>query len=400
MRDGSKNPLQEHLLENLLARGSHYPVDAVSLEDAQPAQLVTLGLVEPQHFGVVARVHRREERDLCGAQLAAVVDNVLAARPLALGLDANVLGVGELPLRIAVAGERVPHRHGVVQREAGLGVRPQDAGNLGKRAADKVLHPHGQRAARGHDGRHGLGKVLAGQLRGRGRQRAEGKDARRGHGIGVRVELGDGGDVALDLDGAAHNDDLLGPEEGLGVLGRGEGRVGHGADGEDRDAVDGVLLEEAQNLLVRELPRGREERRDLFQVRLGRALLAEDLQPLLGRAKVWKRGMNVVKTIQTVYRRKRIHVLSGNRRTEVVKLEILFLQRMFCAESNQRLACLERLKALGTAVGFAPGHFLFNHLHHADDVASAAESVVSNNAGDGWWAGTRGLTIPEEHFRR
>lgn len=250
-----------------------------------------------------------------------MVDDVLAARPLALGLDANVLGLGEPPLRVGVAGQRVPHRQGVVQREAGLGVRAQDADNLGKRAADKVVHPSGQRAARGHDGRHGLGKVPVGQLvrlrnveraehdaqrprqalrvrwqrlvrrrrrqRGRGRERAERKDARRGHGVGVRVELGDGGDVALDLDGAAHNDDLLGPEEGLGVLGRGEGRVGHGADGEDGDAVDGVLLEEAQDLLVRELPRRREEWRDLGQIRLGRALLAKDLQPLLRRAQVW-----------------------------------------------------------------------------------------------------------------
>lgn len=63
----SKNALQEHFLEDFLARRSHYPVDAVALEDAQPAQLVTLGLVEPQDLGVVARVHRREERGLCGA---------------------------------------------------------------------------------------------------------------------------------------------------------------------------------------------------------------------------------------------------------------------------------------------------------------------------------------------
>lgn len=90
----------------------------------------------------------------------------------------------------------------------------------------------------------------------------------------------------------------------------------------------------------------------------------------------------------------------GSQRTEVVKLEILFFERVLCTESNHRLACLESLKSFRTTVGFAPGHFLFNNLHHANDVASTAESLVSNIVGDGWRAGAKELTIPAEHCRK
>lgn len=64
------------------------------------------------------------------------------------------------------------------------------------------------------------------------------------------VEFGDRGDVAWDGEGAAHDDDFFGKQEGFWVGGGGEGQVGEGPDGDDGDGVGRVGVEEAEDLVV------------------------------------------------------------------------------------------------------------------------------------------------------
>lgn len=64
------------------------------------------------------------------------------------------------------------------------------------------------------------------------------------------VELSDGGDVAFDVDGAAHYDDFLHAQERLGVFFGGEGEVREWADGNDRDCVGWVRAQELEDLQV------------------------------------------------------------------------------------------------------------------------------------------------------
>lgn len=68
----------------------------------------------------------------------------------------------------------------------------------------------------------------------------EGVDVGRGEGTGVVVEFGDGGDVAFEVDCAAHYYDFFCAEEGGEGGGGCEGEVGEGADGDDGDCVWGV----------------------------------------------------------------------------------------------------------------------------------------------------------------
>lgn len=94
----------------------------------------------------------------------------------------------------------------------------------------------------------------------------------RCEGVGEDVELGDGSDVSGPVDGTAHDSDLLGLDEGLGVLAGCKGKVGQGSEGDNGDGVRLVVTENTEDLLVRRVLGWREEVVVLVEILSGLAL--------------------------------------------------------------------------------------------------------------------------------
>ncbi|POR33227.1 Uncharacterized protein TPAR_06582 [Tolypocladium paradoxum] len=231
--------------------------------------------------------------------------------------------------------QHVPNRQRVVQREAWLVPVALHRLNLVECSFDKVRRPHGKGASGvnvrldalrkvvlgdevgGCDVQRGEGQLqparklgwvgregrkLCGDGRHRGcrRQRREGIDASSSHGICIAVELGDGGHVALDIHGAAHDHELLDSEKGLGVLGRGEGDIGQRSNGADRDGVDWVLVEDPQDLLVGGLLGWCEVGREGAVVYRAVCIILEERLPSVRGAEVRMHVMDVVQPILAV----------------------------------------------------------------------------------------------------
>ena len=78
--------------------------------------------------------------------------------------------------------------------------------------------------------------------------------------------------IARLLDSTSHNDDLLGPEEGLRVLSGSQGHVGQGSNRNDGYGLGVILTQDTENLLVSGTPRGNKG--------LGAIFLRNRLDPL------------------------------------------------------------------------------------------------------------------------
>ncbi|KND94840.1 hypothetical protein TOPH_00163 [Tolypocladium ophioglossoides CBS 100239] len=324
-----EDALHPDVLENLLAWRRNEAADSVSLEDAEPAQGVSWDFIQRDHFRVLPRIRRGFYCDLGRLCSQPVVDDVHSTGPLARGLDANILWLDrELPLGV-VMRQHIPNRQRVVQGEAWLVPAGPHRLNLVECSFDEVRRPHGKGASGvnvrldalrkvvlgdemggcdvqrgegqlqlarklGRVGREGRKFCGDGRHRGCRRQRREGINTSSSHGICIAVELGHGSDVALDIHGAAHDHELLDSEEGLGVLGRGEGNIGQRSYGADRDGVDWVLLEDPQDLLVGGLLGRREIGREGAVVYRVVCIILEERLPSVRGAEVRVHVMDVV----------------------------------------------------------------------------------------------------------
>nr|XP_036585234.1 uncharacterized protein CTRU02_04694 [Colletotrichum truncatum]KAF6795131.1 hypothetical protein CTRU02_04694 [Colletotrichum truncatum] len=306
---------------SLLAGGLDHPVDPVASAVAEPAASVTGHLGQSQDVDAVAAVLAGLKGRLGVLGPDSAVNDVHSARPLARGLDANVLGLRDrLPLGVGLR-QQVPDGQWVMQRETGLLAVSFHGIDLLKGLGHEVVNPLAKRAAGLHDGLDALREVVLHEEMGRGdvereerqlqrlgelgrvrRERrllvrdgrhgrprvggGQSKDSSRRNRVGKGVEFADGGDVTLDVDCTAHDAQLLDAEEGLGVLGGGECDVRHRPDDANGNGVWGVLPEDAQNLLVCNLLGGREVLVEWGRVVVNVLLRVEKRLPPLIRGKV------------------------------------------------------------------------------------------------------------------
>ena len=289
----TKQPIHQDGGKLLIARRLDHPVDPVSLVHAQPAHIVTGDLIEGGRIQRVRRVCLDLAGLLTGLRPYPPIDDVHAPGPLARGLDSDILRLRYGCPRRIILGQHVPNARRVVEGQVGLAAVAEHGFDLVEDARHEGLNPQRKRAARLGDGLDGLVEVVLpqrkrsgdvereeGQLEllrqlgrvrrqdgfavdegrhGRGRVgRGQGVDAGGGNGVGVAVEFGDGGHVALDVDGTAHDDELLDAQEGLGILSSGQSHVCQGTNGNDGDSVLWRLLQDAEDLLVCRLLAGGE----------------------------------------------------------------------------------------------------------------------------------------------
>ena len=183
------------------------------------------------------------------------------------------------------------------------------------------------------------------------------------------------------MDGPAHDNQLLCPQERFGVLGGCESHVSQGSDGNDRDGVLGAFFQNAEYFFVGRGFRGCEVSRECrwlcgtcrpvcavpVEKRPPRVCGREIRMLLLSAKKrtagsLWERYrtysfMDAVQAISTV---------------EIVLRQALLLQGVLRANCNNGLGRLQGLEALGLSRSFAPGIFLFEHMKQCHNIAQTA----------------------------
>lgn len=213
------------------------------------------------------------------------------------------------------------------------------------------------------------------------------------------VELGDGGDVAFDVDGTAHYDDFLHTQKRLGVFFGGEGEVREWAEGDYRDCVGRVRAQELEDLQVGgggswdEVWRGGASGQQRGRG-LGRGRGLEHVLPCRGGGEV--RGLSVLSSALAGTLGGRgaeeegwyggVDIPEAVAAVEIVGDENLVFQRPVCTDRDNGREFLETAVARGEVVCETPFALFFEDVEHGD--------CIPQTAGDGQPVGLSSFPTP------